>query len=236
MNIIKVKDYQALSEKLAELMIDEIASNDRSNICLATGGSPKLAYQLFTEAILKQQLDTSHVVFTKLDEWCNLDPTHLATCEKYIQDLIVKPLGITENNYISFIPNASDFEVETKRIQQALNKRPITLCLLGLGMNGHLGLNEPGEFLTPYAHVVALDPITKTHPMIKNDEVDFGLSLGMADILASDKIVLLIAGANKAKIVEQFFTKKITTKLPASFLWLHQNVQIILQEDLYTIE
>lgn len=236
MNIVRVKDYQALSEQVAQRMIDEVVSNDHPNICLPTGGSPELAYQLFVDEIIKQKLDISHVMFTKLDEWCNLDPEHEATCEKYIQDLIIKPLDIPEKNYVSMMPNADDFEAEVKRIQQALIDHPITLCMLGLGQNGHLGLNEPGEFLTPYTHIVALDPITKTHPMIINDNVEFGMSIGMADILSSCKILMLVTGKGKEKIVEQLFTKRVTSKLPASFLWLHPNTTTLIQEDLYTID
>lgn len=235
MNIIKVNDFESLSEAMAQIMIDEVKSNPHANICLATGGSPELAYRRFVEMVKEQNLDLSHVLFTKLDEWCGLDPENEATCEKYIQDFIIKPLGISKDNYIAMMPNASDFNQEVLKVEDSLKNHPISLCILGLGRNGHLGLNEPSEFLQSDVHVIALDPLTKTHPMIVNDNVEKGMTIGMAGILQSEKVVMLITGANKEAIVKEFFTKQVTTKLPASFLWLHPKTTVIVQEDLYQV-
>jgi galactosamine-6-phosphate isomerase len=233
MEIVNVKNFEELSEAASKMMIDEVKNNPHPNICLATGGSPKLAYRMFTEKVLKENINLSHVVFSKLDEWCGLEPDHEATCEKYIQDLIIKPLGISKKNYISFVPNAEDFKREAATIQQALVDHPISLCILGLGKNGHLGLNEPKEYLTSDVHVAPLDKLTKTHSMISDYQVEAGITIGMSDIFASKKILMLVTGKNKAEIVKQFFTKKITTALPASLLWLHPNTTLLVQEDLY---
>lgn len=235
MEVIHVDDYQALSEVAAIMMVDEVKNNVHPNIALATGGSPELAYRLFTQKILNEDIDMSHVRFTKLDEWCNLDPTHEATCEKYIQDLVIKPLNIAASNYISFASNATDFKEEVLKIQHELKEYPISLCILGLGKNGHLGLNEPHDYLHVDAHVAPLDTLTKTHAMIQDVQVEAGMTIGMADIFASNKILLLVSGKGKEAIVKELFTKKITSHLPASYLWLHPNTTVLFQNDLYQL-
>jgi galactosamine-6-phosphate isomerase len=59
----------------------------------------------------------------------------------------------------------------------------------------------------------------------------YGLTLGMADILQSKKILMLITGKEKRKMVNKFLSEKITTLLPASFLWLHPDVRCFIEKD-----
>ncbi len=112
---------------------------------------------------------------------------------------------------------------------------PIDICILGLGMNGHLALNEPGEFLESHVHVAKLSESSLTHAMIGDMKMkpSYGLTLGMADILQSVFVLIIISGVAKKKITADFLNGNITTQLPASFLWLHPNAVCLIDKEAY---
>ena len=125
---------------------------------------------------------------------------------------------------------------EVLSIQTQLDKRgPIDLCVLGMGKNGHIAFNEPADFLNARCHLAQLSPKSLAHDMIEGvtDKPRFGFTLGMADILESKMILLLIIGEGKKEVAEAFFTKKISSRLPASFLWLHPNVHCYIDQNIY---
>jgi len=97
------------------------------------------------------------------------------------------------------------------------------LCLLGLGLNGHLGLNEPGRALKPWPHVATLTGATRRHAMLKTagGAIRYGMTLGLANLLASRRIVLLVSGRHKRAPLRQLLRGAVTTHCPASLLWLH---------------
>jgi galactosamine-6-phosphate isomerase len=109
------------------------------------------------------------------------------------------------------------------------------ICILGLGMNGHLALNEPGESLEAHVHISKLSGSSLTHSMIGEMKIkpSYGLTLGMADILQSTFILLIISGTKKKKITADLLDGKISTSLPASFLWLHPNVVCLVDKEAY---
>lgn len=110
---------------------------------------------------------------------------------------------------------------------------PIDLCILGLGKNGHIAFNEPGDTLHPYCHVAQLSPESMQHTMAQTMQTQptYGLTLGMADILSAKKIILLITGSNKKSAIEKLLQSNLTTHLPASLLWLHPDVDCLIDEN-----
>ena len=100
---------------------------------------------------------------------------------------------------------------------------PIDLCILGLGLNGHLGLNEPAKELQARCHVAALSPESLGHPMLGSldSKPAYGLTLGIEDILDSRQIIMLVSGKDKKTIAKEFLKAGISNQLPASLLWKH---------------
>jgi galactosamine-6-phosphate isomerase len=236
MKILKPDNYDDLSLEAASLIIWELKKNKNALLCAATGGSPTGTY-----AALKQQFDLNREVFSglrviKLDEWGGLPKNHPSTCENYLQEHLTGPLQITRDRYISFLSDPKDPVEECGRIAQELKKAgPIDICILGLGMNGHLALNEPGTSLEAGPHVAKLSDTSLTHPMIGANDTkpSYGLTLGMADIFQSACILLLISGAKKKAITGALLNGQISTALPASFLWLHPNVVCMIDEEAF---
>ena len=224
MQIIRCNSVAELNEQASELIINDLGSRPRSLLCTATGNSPTGIYELLVQK--KSEIDLKGLTFLKLDEWCNLPMDHPATCEYYMQQHLLRPLGIPATQFVGF-DSMAEPEAECKRISTYVEQNgPIDLCVLGLGQNGHLGFNEPADFLQPHAHLATLSPTSLTHTMIKNSGADikYGLTLGIADILQSRKIVLPVFGQNKKKIMGKLLEGKVSSQLPASFLWLHPDV------------
>lgn len=218
-----------MSESASELLLALIQRKPDAVICLATGASPLKTYQRFIEKVKAQHTDISRVTFVKLDEWVGLTPDNPATCEYFLQQEILQPLGISKENYISFAPEKAD-EQECKRVTDQISARGgIDLCVLGIGKNGHLGLNEPGESLRVSCHITPLDSLTQQHEMLKQAGVCVkqGITLGLKDILAAKSVMLLAIGEGKKAAFEAFRQRNVSTSLPASFLWLHPDVSCL---------
>jgi galactosamine-6-phosphate isomerase len=225
MNVQHFESYQLLSDAAAEFVLERLAGTHKRMLCAATGGSPTGMYAAL--ATRKQSLSIENLRILKLDEWYQLPMELEGTCEAYLQKHLLRPLSIPDSNFISFNSMAPDPSMECKRIQNAItNEGPIDVCILGLGMNGHLALNEPANELEPEVHLGELAESSKSHPMISesNYRPSHGFTLGIGDILKSKTIVLLVNGSKKKTIFSNLMNKKVTTRLPASLLWLHPDV------------
>lgn len=223
----KLEDYEQMSESAARFIEQAVHQNPALILCAATGSTPTVSY----EKLADSSQNFKDVQLLALDEWGNMDPENIASCYHYLNTYLIKPLGIQT----SIIFNSSGLDALNKPQEFLINHGPIDLCILGMGQNGHLGFNEPAQFLVPYSHKVELSNESKNHPMISGQETKptFGFTLGMADILQSRKILLLVNGAHKKKIFQNFMGKKITTNLPASFLWLHPNVTCLTDNEVW---
>ncbi len=105
--------------------------------------------------------------------------------------------------------------------------------ILGVGVNGHLGLNEPAGELQPGCHVADLAPTTRGHSMLKGAAKDVvqGLTMGIRNILAARQIILLTFGEYKTAPVRDLQSRRVSTHFPASFLWLHSDVTCFCNQD-----
>ena len=231
MKIKNLANYDLMSVEAADLIYSELISNPDLLFCGASGSSPLGTYKKLVEKYIVNVSVFKKLRLIKLDEWGGISMDDAQSCETFLQQNIVKPLQLKSNQYISFDSNPSDRVGECRRVGSYLqNNGPVDLCVLGLGLNGHVAFNEPASFLQPNCHVSDLSQASLKHPMAINmsEKPTFGLTLGMADILQSRKILMLVTGVGKSDVVKEFFSKKITPQLPASFLWLHPNVTCLV--------
>ena len=224
MKVTEFSNNELLDAACADFMAAQLQQHPEGLFCPATGSSPTGAYaQLAARAA---GLNTAALKVIKLDEWAHLPMQHQGTCESYLRQHILQPLHIAGHNYISFDSEAARPEAECARIQQYLVANgPISLCVLGIGLNGHLAFNDPAEALQPHVHLAQLSATSLAHDMVKDAPagLSHGYTLGMADILQSQSILLIIKGPHKAAVLQQLLTRQISTQLPASLLWLHAN-------------
>ncbi|MDB5134032.1 MAG: galactosamine-6-phosphate isomerase [Mucilaginibacter sp.] len=226
MQIIRCTTLAELNERASDLLIEELKQNPQSLVCAATGNSPTGAYQKLAEK--QGSIIVENLTFIKLDEWYGLGPDDAGSCDYYLHKYLLQPLEVSAERYIAFNGKTDDPEKECSRIAKYLDEHgPIDICILGLGANGHIAFNEPADKLQPRAHLGTLSETSLTHTMVMDSGavVKYGLTLGMADILRSRRIVLLVNGTHKNAVMEKLLEQKISTQLPASFLWLHPDVQ-----------
>ena len=207
MKIEICQSYQELSQKACDIILYELKWKKNLLLCAATGSSPTGTYQMLGEEYREQPELFEELEILKLDEWGGIAMEHPGTCESYLQAHLVKPLEIEQSRYYGFNSSPDDPKQECLNMQDVLEKEgPIDLCILGLGMNGHLAFNEPAGFLQPHAHVSSLAPASLQHSMAAEMRIKptYGLTMGMADILQSKMILMLISGPQKINIVNYF--------------------------------
>ncbi|MFI5195040.1 MAG: galactosamine-6-phosphate isomerase [Chitinophagales bacterium] len=236
MKINVLDSYEDLSERAADVLIKELKRKKDLLLCAATGGSPTGFYDLLSKEHHRLPGFFEQIRIIKLDEWGGVPMDDPGTCESYLQEHLIRPLQIETSRYISFCSNPEDPAAECKKVQQQLDAwGGIDVCIVGLGMNGHVALNEPADFLEPDVHVAKLAATSLNHSMISemNKKPGFGLTLGMKSILESRLILMLVNGKNKKEIARSFLSGKVTTQLPASFLWLHPNAICFIDREAY---
>jgi galactosamine-6-phosphate isomerase len=223
------KDYKAMSARAADFIVAELKHRPDLLLCASAGGTPTVPYeQLAIRYVGRPQL-FKKMRIVQIDEWIGPSPTHPATCRYDLQTKLLTPLRIQGSRFRGYKSDAADPHSEAKSMSQWLAKNgPIDICILGLGLNGHIAMNEPGDALAPRAHVSKLTGQSQKHSMLATlkRKPRFGLTLGMADILASRKILLLVSGPTKTAILKRTLRPQITTDLPASFLHLHPDVTV----------
>ncbi|MBV8042305.1 galactosamine-6-phosphate isomerase [Pluralibacter sp.] len=228
-------DYRALSAAVCDSMLALMRQKPDATLCLATGATPLLVYQQLVEKIKQQAVDVSQITFVKLDEWAGISSDNPGSCEHFLQRHIIQPLHIQNERFISFDPAHANPQ-ECRRIEALIaGNGGLDFCLLGLGKNGHLGLNEPNAALTPGCHIAQLDEQTRQHEMLKNADqpITQGITLGLRNILAAKTVFLLVAGEGKQGAFTALCEENVTTALPASFLWLHPNATCFYDEAHY---
>ena len=222
-------DYESLSKAAAERLLEQTKENPALRICLATGSSPTRCYELYVDFIGREGCNTEQMTVVKLDEWGGMNETHEGSCEYYIRKYFNGPLGIPPERYLSFRADLDDPGQECARISKALKQAGgLDVSVLGLGLNGHLGFNEPAESMQPFAHVANLSAESQQHSMMAGAcaKPTYGLTLGMAELLQSKLIILIVNGTKKKAQLERLMSMRVDPQFPATFLWLHPNVEL----------
>jgi len=227
-------DFEELSRRAAEIAVTELKRQADLILCASAGGSPTGMYAQMVSIGSHQPELFRQMRILQVDEWGGIPADSPVTCAADLQAKLARPLHIPAKRYVGFKADASDPEAECQRISKWLaGNGPIGLCILGLGLNGHVAMNEPGDALAPHAHVSKLSPGSQQHSMLANltSKPRYGLSLGVADILASRKILLLVSGKHKRAVLKRLLERRVTTQFPASFLWLHPDTTVLCDHD-----
>jgi galactosamine-6-phosphate isomerase len=233
MNFHYFSDFESMSTAGFELIKKEVENKPDLLFCVASGGSPSGTY---AQMVAHKKLDPEfgeQLRVIKLDEWGGLEPGSPFTSELDVQQKFVQPMGITADRYWTIDPDTSDPEGACLKMEQVLEREgPLDVCILGIGVNGHIALNEPGDaHQLPY-HVCELAPSTLGNGMLKTlkQPPSFGMTIGLRGIMQSKLILLFIAGSGKKEAFERLQNPIVSGQFPASFLWLHPNVQVLVDQ------
>lgn len=230
------KDYEALSLAACEAIISVIKAKPDAVLCLATGQSPILTYELLVEKITANKIDISKITFIGLDEWVGIPPEVEGSCQHFLQTRLFKPLNVSASQTHLFNALAEDLENECSRMNNIIEaKGGIDLMLVGIGMNGHIGFNEPGVEIDNYTHVVELDETTKAVGQKKYFDkpvtIGKGITLGLQNFLEARFAIMIANGTKKAEIIKKAIEEPISTNVPATVMRMHKNSLLMIDEE-----
>jgi galactosamine-6-phosphate isomerase len=229
------KDYQSLSEAAANEIIELVKNKSNAVICMASGETPRLTCKLFAEKAVKEKADLSHITFIGLDEWVGIPPENDGSCHYFFHTEIFKPLHFSPEQIHLFDAMSGNLEEECRKMDKVIfEKGGIDLMIVGIGMNGHIGFNEPGVSFDNYAHVIGLDDTTisvgqkyfKTPVTLQK-----GITLGLKHLQQSKKVLLLANGTKKAGVIKKTVEGEVTNKFPASIMQTHSNGFVMIDEE-----
>ena len=230
MNFIKVSNYEEMSDKAAEIIIAELKRKKNCVLGLATGSTPIGTYKRLIESNKKGEIDFSEVTTVNLDEYVGLDVRNENSYRYFMNDQLFNHVNIDMAN--THVPNGcvDDLKKEGERYDAFIDEiGGIDLQVLGIGLDGHIGFNEPDTVFTKATHEVVLDESTiKANSRFFENEEQVpkkAITMGMMSIMKAKKIILVANG--KEEILEKAFSGEIDPQIPASILQLHNDVTII---------
>ena len=236
MKIIRTRDYQHMSRQAANILSAQVILKPDAVLGLATGSSPLGIYRQLIEWYHKGDIDFSQVRTVNLDEYVGLSPEHEQSYAWFMRHNFFDGAQITPPQ--TNIPNglAVNEEEECRRYDGVIRSLGgIDLQLLGLGPNGHIGFNEPGDSFEKGTHKVRLTEATiqanKRFFESEEDVPRYAYTMGICDIMQARRIVMVVSGAAKANIVRQAFLGPVTPKVPASILQLHSDFTLVVDAE-----
>ena len=236
MKIYKAKDYKDMSRKAANIISAQVIMKPNCVLGLATGSTPIGTYDQLVEWYNKGDLDFSEVTTVNLDEYKGLPRTNDQSYYYFMHQHLFDRVNIDPER--TNVPNGMepDAEKECGRYEELIRSLGgADLQLLGLGHNGHIGFNEPGEAFEKETHCVDLTESTieanKRFFASADDVPKQAYTMGIKTIMQAKKILIVVNGENKADIVERAFFGPVTPEVPASILQLHNDVTLVGDEE-----
>lgn len=236
MKIYKAKDYKDMSRKAANIISAQVIMKPNCVLGLATGSTPIGTYDQLVEWYNKGDLDFSEVTTVNLDEYKGLPRTNDQSYYYFMHQHLFDRVNIDPER--TNVPNGMepDAEKECGRYEELISSLGgVDLQLLGLGHNGHIGFNEPGEAFEKETHCVDLTESTieanKRFFASADDVPKQAYTMGIKTIMQAKKILIVVNGENKADIVERAFFGPVTPEVPASILQLHNDVTLVGDEE-----
>ena len=235
MKIYKAKDYKDMSRKAANIISAQVIMKPNCVLGLATGSTPIGTYDQLVEWYNKGDLDFSEVTTVNLDEYKGLPRTNDQSYYYFMHQHLFDRVNIDPER--TNVPNGMepDAEKECGRYEELIRSLGgVDLQSLGLGHNGHIGFNEPGEAFEKETHCVELTESTieanKRFFASADDVPKQAYTMGIKTIMQAKKILIVVNGENKADIVERAFFGPVTPEVPASILQLHNDVTLVGDE------
>jgi glucosamine-6-phosphate deaminase len=233
MKITITKNEQEFDVTAAWRIIGQMLEKRNAVIGLSTGQTTIGMHRVVSEIFTKYPFDISKVTLFNVDELTNLPREYAGSCYTMILTQIAGPLGLAPAQFVMPPTLSADFEAEARLFEEQLASRGgADLQMLGIGLNGHIGINQPGTPFESETWVSPMDPDfearVRRETQVPASTVLGGLTRGIKNIMQTRKIVLIAKGAHKAEIIEQAILGPVTTDIPASVVQLHPNCEILL--------
>ena len=234
MKITVFENERVLGRTLAVQIAASLGQRPAMVLGLATGRTPIRLYHELGSLHAHGQADFSRATTFNLDEFAGIPGDHPGSYRVFMQEHLFSRVNVPAEQIHFLNGAAADPDAECERYDTAIAAAGgIDLQVLGIGTNGHIGFNEPARALEPRTHRVTLKASTRRSNagLFQGDPAKVpthALSMGMATILHARRIVMIATGKSKARCIERMVRGPIETKMPASFLQLHRDVELVL--------
>lgn len=236
MKIIESRDYQEMSLFGARYIIGKVKENPSIKLGLATGSTPEGMYQNIIADYLENEISYQQVTTFNLDEYIGLSANDCKSYRFYMDYKLFNHINILKTQTFIPIGTGEDIQNECEKYENQIDLLSgIDLQILGIGSNGHIGFNEPGTSFQSKTHIVDLAPSTREANSRFFGNIDDvpkqAITMGIASIMKSKEILLLVSGASKQEALYQLINGDVTESFPASVLKTHPCVTIIADEN-----
>lgn len=235
MKKIIYKDYNELSVSTAEMIADIIKRKPDALLCFPAGETSVGTFEQLVKMNRKGRISFSKSRIVGLDEWAGIGEMKSENCYSFLKRHLFDHIDYEPGNMCFFDGESSDLSGECDRTDAFIKKfGPIDMMLLGMGMNGHLGLNEPGTSFDLYSHIVELDDTTKVvgkKYFSEAVELSRGISLGIKYVMESSLVILQLNGKRKAEGAKRLIETEVTESFPASALKQHKNAILLMDSE-----
>jgi galactosamine-6-phosphate isomerase len=226
--------YDEMSKKAFDEISQIMANRKNPLICTASGDSPAGLYK----EIIKNYSDQDKTAtwnFVGLDEWVGMNENDNGSCHYHLNQQLFHPLNVSKERLCFFDGRAIELEEECTKVEDFIHKKGgIDVAIVGVGLNGHVGMNEPGTPPKLKSHVADIDPLTQQvgQKYFKEEKsLTKGLTLGIASLMNARNVVLMASGKGKSEIIKQLLEVEISEQLPISFLKNHPSFYVFLDKE-----
>ena len=229
-------DDNAMARAVALRVTKLVAAKPAAVLGLPTGRTPVHLYAHLRALVAAGKLDFSRVTTFNLDEFHGLPADHPASYRSFMEQHLFAHVNQSRKRIHFLNGMAPDAARECRRYELAIARAGgIDLQILGIGTNGHIGFNEPAPALQANAHLARLKPETRrSNANLFDGRVSAvpreALSMGVGTILRAGAVILMANGSRKADAVKATVEGLVTTRMPASLLQLHRQVELVLDE------
>ena len=227
------ESIETWAENLARLWVERLQARPDMRICLAAGNTPVPVCEAMVRACQAGEVSFGEAPIFALDEYGELAPNDPVRCANMIRCCLLNHVDLPADNFHELATEAENLDQVCADYDAAIGEG-FDLAILGIGLNGHLGMNEPGTSAEATTHRVELHPasIQSAAGYLDGREPPrWGITVGMKHLLAAKEVWLLAAGEAKAEIVAQVAQGKPTTDIPASLLRDHPECTLFLDEE-----
>lgn len=235
MNKVIFGSCQEMSVTTADRIAAIINEKPEALLCFPAGETSVGTFDQLIRLNRSGKLSFRRCRIVGLDEWLNLGTYKSENCFAFLKKHLFDQIDYSEENLCFFNGETADPAFECKKTDDFIKKNgPVDMMLLGIGMNGHLGLNEPGISFDTCSHIVELDSVTKkVGQKYFSGKVNLtaGITLGIRHVMEARTVILQISGTRKAEIAKRLDESEISSDFPASVLKGHSNSYLFIDRD-----
>jgi len=236
MKIIITKNYKEMSKKAAEFIIDGVSRKPNLVLGFPSGETPMLMYKLLVKACKRKEVDFLKVRYFGIDEYYPIKKSSRNSSYYYMNNNFLNHVNIKKSNINMFDSETKNLEKYCAEYEKKIKKNPIDILVLGVGINGHIGFNEPSSRFNSKTRIVNLanETIKRNLRFFKNKNIKdvpkSAMTIGISTIMSSKQIILLASGKAKADAIKHLIDYPVSNNYPVSFLKKHKNLIVILDK------